>query len=71
MKYIYSVVVMDEGNNAAQNGVEGGVSYVEKNNLGTVSTKQMLALEDLEPFQAIEKRIFLITCLCNNKKLHL
>ena len=62
---------MDEGNNAAQNGVEGGVSYVEKNNLGTVSTKQMLALEDLEPFQAIEKRIFLITCLCNNKKLHL
>ena len=71
MKYIYSVVVMDEGNNAAQNGVEGGVSYVEKNNLGTVSTKQMLALEDLEPFQAIEKRIFLITFLCNNKKLHL
>lgn len=47
---------MDDGNSAAENGVNGGVSYVEKNNLGTVTTKQMLALEDMEPFQAIEKR---------------
>ena len=47
---------MDEGNSAAENGFEGGVSYVEKNNLGSVTTKQKLALEDMEPFQAIEKR---------------
>ena len=47
---------MDEGNSAAENGFEGGVSYVEKNNLGAVTTKQKLALEDMEPFQAIEKR---------------
>ena len=57
---------MNEGNNAAKNGVEGGVSYVEKNNLGTVSTKQMLALEDMEPFQAIEKRIFHIPFIFDN-----
>ena len=48
---------MDEGNNVAENGVEGGIGYVEKNNLGTVTTKQLLPLEDMEPFQAIEKRI--------------
>ena len=46
---------MDEGNSAAENGFEGGVKYVEKNNLGAVTTKQKLALEDMEPFQAIEK----------------
>lgn len=69
--HIYLVVVMDEGNSAAENGIEGGISYVEKNNLGTVSTKQLLALEDMEPFQAIEKRIFLIPFLFNNKNLHI
>ena len=46
------VVVMDEGNSAAENGVEGGVSFVEKNNLGTVTTKQFIELEHWDPRQA-------------------
>ena len=50
---------MNDGNSVAENGIEGGVSYVEKNNLGTVTTKQLLALEDMEPFQTVEKGIIL------------
>ena len=49
---------MDEGNSVAEYGVEGGVSYVEKNNLGTV-TKQFLELDHGEPFQASEKCILM------------
>ena len=42
----------------AENGIEGSVSYVEKKNLGTVATKQLLALEDtIEPIQAVEKSL--------------
>ena len=51
---IYAVVVMNEGNIAAEAGVKDGVSYLKKNSLGTV-TKQLIALEDLKPFQATEK----------------
>ena len=47
---------MDEGNSVAEKGVEGGVSYVEKHNLGTV-TKQFLKLDHGEPYQASEKCI--------------
>ena len=54
---LYSVVVMDEGNIAAEAGVEDGVSYVEKNNTGTIIAKQLIALKDLKPFQAKEKGI--------------
>ena len=54
------VVVMDEGNSVAKNGVEGSISYVEKNNLGTVTTKQFLELEDGEPSQATEKCILFL-----------
>ena len=57
---LYSVVVMDEGNIAAEAGVEDGVSYVEKNNTGTIIAKQLIALKDLEPVQATEKSITLI-----------
>ena len=57
---MYSVVVMDEGNNAAKAGVKDGVSYVEKNNTGTVTAKQLIALKDLKPFQAKERGISLI-----------
>ena len=57
---MYSVVVMDEGNIAAKAGVEDGVSYVEKNNTGTVTAKQLIALKDLKPFQAKERGISLI-----------
>ena len=49
-------MVIDEDNTAAKNGIEGSVSYVEKNNLGTVTTKQLLVLEDtIEPIQAVQK----------------
>ena len=48
---------MDEGNIAAEAGVKAGVTYVEKNNLGTVTANQLIALQDLKPFQAIEKSI--------------
>ena len=43
---------MDEGNIAAEAGVKDGVSYVEKNNTGTVTAKQLIALKDLKPYQA-------------------
>ena len=48
---------MDEGNIAAEAGVKAGVTYVEKNNLGTVTANQLIALQDLKPFQATEKSI--------------
>ena len=51
------VVVTNEGNIAAEAGVKDGVSYVETNSLGTV-TKQLIALEDLKPFQATEKSMY-------------
>ena len=57
---VYAVVVMNEGNIAAEAGVKDGVSYVEKNNTGTVTAKQLIALKDLEPVQATEKSITLI-----------
>ena len=57
---LYSVVIMDEGNIAAEAGVEDGVSYVEKNNTGTVTAEQLIVLKDLKPFQATEKCITLI-----------
>ena len=51
---MYSVVVMDEGNTAAEAGVEDGVSYVEEKNTGPVTAKQLIALKDLKPFQATQ-----------------
>ena len=58
---MHKVVVMDEGNSAAEDGIEAGVSYVEQNDLGNVTTKQMLTFEDntsyRKPFQATEKCI--------------
>ena len=51
---------MDEGNSAAENGIEGGVSYVEKNNLGTVTTKQFIKLEHSDPSQAAKKCILFL-----------
>ena len=56
----HSVVVMDEGNSAAEAGIEGGVSYI-RNNIGSVTTIQWLAFEDItgyrKPFLATEKCI--------------
>ena len=53
---------MDEGNSAAENGVEGGVSYAETNNLGTITTKQFIKLDHREKPRQATKRciIFLI-----------
>ena len=59
---MYSVVVMDEGNIAAEAGVKDGVIHVEKKNTGTETAKQLIALKDLKPFQAKEKSISL-TCI--------
>ena len=57
---MYSVVVMDEGNIAAEAGVKDGVSYAEEKNTGPVTAKQLIALKDLKSFQATEKSITLI-----------
>ena len=51
---------MDEGNSAAENGVEGGVSFVEENNLGIVTTKQFIKLEHRDPRQASKKCILFL-----------
>ena len=51
---------MDEGNSVAENGVEGSISYVEKNNLGTVTTKQFIKLEHRDPRQASKKCILFL-----------
>ena len=59
---------MDEGNIAAEAGVEDGVSYVEKNNLGTVTAKQLIALKDLKPYQATEKSITFVFILFDSEK---
>ena len=57
---------MDEGNSAAENGVEGGVSYVETNNVGTVTTKQFLELENSDPSQAAKKCRYSLSCFLNS-----
>ena len=51
---------MNDGNIAAEAGVNAGVSFVENNNLGTITTKTLIILEDLnlKPYQATEKRIY-------------
>ena len=58
---MYSVVVMNEGNSAAADGIEAGISYVEQNDLGKVTTKQLLIFKDIssyrKPFQATEQCI--------------
>ena len=59
---------MDEGNIAAKAGVEDGVSYVEENNTGTVTAKQLIALKNLKPFQAKEKSITFVFILFNSEK---
>ena len=51
---------MDEGNSVAENGIEGGVSYVEKNNLGTITTRQYIKLENSDPSQAAKKCILFL-----------
>ena len=68
---IYSVFVMNEGNIAAEAGVEDGVSYVEKNNLGTVTAKQFIALKDMKPFQATEKSINFVFIFCTLRIFYL
>ena len=41
----------------AENGIEGGVRYVEKNKLGTVRVKQLLSLEYIiDPRQTVKRR---------------
>ena len=51
------VVVMDEGNSVAENGILGSVGYVERNNLGKVQGKHLLSLENsIEPYQTFERR---------------
>ena len=54
------VVVMDEGNSAAENGVKEGVSFAETNNLGTITTKQFIKLEHSDPSQASKKCILFL-----------
>ena len=56
---------MDEGNIAAEAGVEDGVSYIEKNNNGTVTAKQLIAIKDLKPYQAKEKSITFVFIFFN------
>lgn len=55
---------MDEGNSAAEGGIEGGVSYVE-NSIGSVTAIQWLVFEDIssyrKPFLATEKCILFKT----------
>ena len=51
---------MDEGNSAAESGIQGGISYVE-NSLGSVTSVQWLVFEDIssyrKPFLATEQCI--------------
>ena len=54
---------MDEGNSAAESGIQGGISYVE-NSLGSVTTVHWLVFEDIsgyrKPFLATEKCIIFL-----------
>ena len=49
------VIVLDEGNRVAQNGIEGALNYVERNNLVTIGSKTFLTLAEEEPFQTVER----------------
>jgi len=49
------VIVLDEGNRVAQNGIEGALNYVERNNLATIGSKTFLTLAEEEPFQTVER----------------
>ena len=64
---IYSVVVLNEGNIAAEAGVEDGVRYLNQNNMGTVTAKRLVALKDMKPFQATEKSINFVFIFFNTE----
>jgi len=49
------LIVMDEGNKVASNGIEGAINYVERNSLSTITSKKFIELGEEEPFQTVDK----------------
>ena len=62
---------MNEGNIAAEAGVEDGVRYLNQNNMGTVTAKRLVALKDMKPFQATEKSINFVFIFCTLRIFYL
>ena len=39
---------MDEGNNVAENGINGAINYAERNSLATIGTKTFITIDEDE-----------------------
>ena len=48
---------MDKGNSAAEAGMKGGISFIEKTSLGNVTTQQLVVIEGMKPLKAKVKGI--------------
>ena len=49
------VIVTDDGNKQAENGVDTAIKYLTQNNIASINKKSVLSFMDEEPAQAVEK----------------
>ena len=49
------VIVTDDGNKQAENGVDTAIKYLTQNNIASINKKSVLSFMDEEPAQAVDK----------------
>ena len=60
----FLVILMDDSNPNAENAIDGAISYAVKNNIGKVTTKEIVRVADEEAYKTIEQGDFIFFCLC-------
>ena len=50
---------MDDSNPNAENAIDGAISYAVKNNIGKVTTKEIVRVADEEAYKTIEQGDFI------------
>ena len=56
---------MDDQNPNAENAIDGAISYAVKNNIGKVTTKDLVRVADEEAYKTIERGDFIFLFLIN------
>ena len=54
---------MDDQNPNAENAIDGAISYAVKNNIGKVTTKEIVRVADEEAYKTIERGDFIFLFL--------
>ena len=49
------MIVTDDGNKQAENGVDTAIKYLTQNNIASINKKSVLSFMDEEPAQAVDK----------------